>query len=178
MTIDYHIETPTLDDAPALAALAQACFSAAFAHLNYPPDDLAAHFAGSMSAARYATEIGDPLSRVRMARDADGALVGFVFTGRNILPLPAGEPPADRIRELHQLYLLPRAQGSGLADRFMADVRADAADHAAAAVYLSVYAQNFRAQRFYARHGFGELCTTTFNVGNTVDDERIWKLAL
>lgn len=174
----WTIITPTLADADALAAMAQTTFAVTFDYCNYPPDDLAAFFATAMSPARYASRIADPEFRVRMARDGDGAVAGFITIGPNDLPLPAGEPDAADTREVHQLYCAPSAQGTGLAAQLMAELDADAADYAPRAIYLSVFSLNHKAQRFYARHGFAELCPTIFMVGHTADDDRIWKRAL
>lgn len=175
---DWTIITPTVDDASALAAFAQATFAVTFDYCYYPPDDIATFFATSMSGARYADRIADPAYRVRMARDEAGAIAGFITIGPNDLPLPDGEPDASDTRELHQLYCGPAAQGTGLAKQLMAELDADAADYAPKAIYLSVFSLNHKAQRFYARYGFAELCPTIFMVGNTADDDRIWKRAL
>ena len=43
---------------------------------------------------------------------------------------------------------------------------------------LSVYVDNIRAQRFYARYGFEEIAAYEFRVGETIDDDRIWSLSL
>ena len=43
---------------------------------------------------------------------------------------------------------------------------------------LSVYHDNMRAQRFYARYGLREVGRNLFAVGSTVDDDRIWSVDL
>ncbi len=172
---DYRITSARPDEAEEIAAFARVCFGETFAHMNYPPEDLASHYATALSRERYAGVIADPAYDLRLARDAAGALGGYILIGPNVLPLPEGEPPVEATRELHQLYLASDAQGSGLAQRLMAFVAEDAARHQPAAVYLSVWAGNIRAQRFYARHGFAEAGKMVFMVGNTADDEQLWK---
>lgn len=169
------ITAPDTSDAAAIAAFAQTCFTETFAYMNYPPEDLAAFLGSAMSENAFATRIADPNFCLRIARNNAAEIVGFATIGPNALPMPDGEPDPAQTRELYQLYCDASTHGTGLASRLMQAVVDDAAAHDAVAVYLSVYAGNARAQRFYAKHGFAELCKTIFMVGNTADDERIWK---
>jgi ribosomal protein S18 acetylase RimI-like enzyme len=174
----YFIEEPQLADAAGLSALAQRVFCQTFAHMNYPPDDLAAFLASAMGEASYARQIADPAFCLRIARDEAGRMVGFIKCGPNDLPMPQGEPPHATTRELHQLYVDEVAQGTGLADALMHVALDDAAAHAASAIYLSVYVDNHRAKRFYARHGFVEIGKNPFAVGSVIDDDRVWRLTV
>lgn len=171
----FELEAPSPNDAAALSACAQASFLETFADLAYPPEDLAHFLENAMGVARYATQIADPGYALRVARGVDGELVGFVKAGPNELPMPDGEPERERTFELHQLYLREGAKGTGLADRMMAFVDAEARGRGAVAVYLSVYVGNLRAQRFYARHGYVEVGKNPFMVGTVVDDDRVWR---
>lgn len=175
---EAELDTPVLADAAAISAVAQASFLDAFAAVAYPPADLAAFLESAMGAATYARQIADPDYALRIARNAAGAITGFAKTGPNVLPMPAGEPPLAATRELHQLYLLAEAKGTGVADAMMAWVEEEARASGAVALYLSVYIDNIRAQRFYARHGYVEIGKNPFQVGNVIDDDRVWKKAL
>jgi ribosomal protein S18 acetylase RimI-like enzyme len=174
----YFIETPDASDAADLSALAQRVFCATFADLNYPADDLAAFLHSVMGPERYHAQIVDPTYMVRIARDDSGQMIGFIKCGPTDLPLPSGEPDPQQTRELHQLYIDVAGQGTGLADALMHCALDDAAHYRAKALYLSVYIGNVRAQRFYARYGFTEIGKNPFAIGNTIDDDRIWKLSL
>jgi ribosomal protein S18 acetylase RimI-like enzyme len=46
----------------------------------------------------------------------------------------------------------------------------------ASAIYLSVWEENHRAQRFYRRHGFAHHGEWKFMVGKTADRDFIWRL--
>lgn len=174
----YFVAEPTVDDAVALSVLAQDVFTDTFAFMNYPPDDLAAFLDQAMSSETYRCQIVDPAYSLRVARDANEVMLGFIKCGPNDLPMPLGEPPPERTRELHQLYVAAAAQGAGLADMLMHHVFDDAHSYGAEAVYLSVYVDNIRAQRFYARYGFVEIGKNPFPVGTQIDDDRVWRCRL
>ena len=169
------LDTPALADAGAISAVAQASFRQTFASRDYPAEDLASFLDRAMSERTYAAQIADPDYGIRVARDAAGAIVGFVKTGPTDLPMPPGEPDGPATRELHQLYLLDAAKGSGIADMMMRWVESDARARGAIALYLSVYIDNHRARRFYARHGFVEIGRNPFPVGRVIDDDRVWR---
>lgn len=177
MVADFSIEEPQLGDAAALAAMAQASFCDTFSYRNYPPDDLAGFLATAMGPERYAAQIADPAYALRIARNLSNEIIGFIKMGPNDLPLVEGDHP-DAVRELHQLYLLPAAKGTGMAD-FLMNWGVDWARlEGARCLYLSVYCENIRAQKFYARHGFVEVGKNPFWVGNVCDDDRIWRRPL
>lgn len=161
-------------DAPALAQLGADTFVAAFGHL-YRPEDLAAFLAEVHSPEAVGAEIAGAECTHRLAEE-DGALVAFCK-----LRYPTkfgGYTEARNPIELAQLYALPTHTGSGIGAQLMAW----ALDHARAnghdAVLLSVYAENFGAQRFYQRHGFGKIADITFTVGDHIDPEFLYELKL
>ena len=88
-----------------------------------------------------------------------------------------GDWPADAI-ELHQLYVLAPWQGAGIADALMAWALAEARGGGAGEMVLSVFVDNHRARRFYARYGFVEIGRYAFMVGTHEDDDRIMRLTL
>ena len=64
---------------------------------------------------------------------------------------------------LHQLYILPEAQGQGLGAEMLGEIEAAFPD--AKAIRLEVEAANDKAVRFYAREGF-ETVSRTENCGD------------
>jgi diamine N-acetyltransferase len=159
-------------DAAALAAFARENWTSTFAHVNYPPADLAAYLAKSFGREIQRAEIVDSESRYRLAFDDEG-LVGFCMMGALTLPVEDA-----RGVELHRLYVAPRAKGAGVADALMDDCLAWARGKGASALYLSVWENNERAQRFYRRYGFADHSAWDFMVGKTADRDLIWRLAL
>lgn len=159
-------------DGPELAAMARGAFTATFGAL-YAPDDLAAFLARAFGAAGLPAQLRDPAYRVRLAR-AKGRIVGYAKLGPVLFP---GAWPATAI-ELHQLYLLPRWQGTGVADALMTWAIDAARAGGAEEMILSVFVDNHRARRFYERRGFVEIGRYAFMVGSHEDDDRIMRIAL
>lgn len=163
--IHYRDATPA--DLAAVDALFRESFVATFGHL-YKPADLAA-FLGKFTAQAWTDELATPGVALRLAEDAAG-LLGYCKIGPVTLPIDSG-PPAI---ELRQLYLAERGKGSGAAQALIDWAIAAGRESGAARMVLSVYVDNHRAQRFYARHGFREIGKYQFRVGDHIDDDRIW----
>lgn len=162
----------TLADAPALARLGADTFVAAFGHL-YKPEDLAAFLAEVHNPEAVAGEIaGDECTHCLV--EHEGELVAFCKL-RYPTKFTDYSDAANPI-ELGQLYALPGYTGSGIGGKLMdwALTQARAGGHDA--VLLSVYAENFGAQRFYQRYGFGKIADITFRVGDHLDPEFLYEL--
>ncbi|MEJ0060539.1 MAG: GNAT family N-acetyltransferase [Terricaulis sp.] len=160
-----------LEDAPALAVISRDTFVATFGHL-YPPEDLAAYMASKYGADIQRAEIADASSHYRLAFRGD-ALVGYCKTGA--LGLPVEEPGA---LELHRLYVEAAEKGAGIAQSLMDEALDWARKQGAPAIYLSVWENNARAQRFYRRYGFQHVGEHGFMVGRMRDRDLIWRLGL
>lgn len=169
--IDFRDATAA--DGPAVAAMAAKSFTDTFGHL-YRPQDLASFLTDTFGPDGLPREIGDPKLKVRIALDGD-RIVGFAkIAWASTLPAPA--TPADG--ELWQLYVASDYHGAGIAaglmDWAMAELRAAGPPR----IVLSVWCDNIRAQRFYARYGFAEIGSAPFRVGEQLDDDRIWSVTL
>lgn len=159
------------DDAATLAAIFRVSFTETFAHL-YRPEDLTA-FLADFTDARWKAEIADQDFAFHLA-EIDGKAVGYVKLGPPSLPVERSEPSV----ELRQLYLLPEAQGTGAGAALMDWTLGEARARGAAALYLSVYVDNHRAKRFYAKLGFERVGRYTFMVGNQADEDDVMRLGL
>jgi diamine N-acetyltransferase len=159
-------------DAAALATFARDSWLATFGELPYPPDDLRTYLTEKYGERIQRAEIADPDVRYRLAL-RDGEIVGYCMMG----PL---DMPVDDVRgmELYRLYVDESVKGAGIAAALMDDCIAWARGKDARALYLSVWEENHRAQRFYRRHGFQDHGEWQFMVGKTADRDLIWRLAL
>lgn len=164
----------TSADAPALAKLGAETFVAAFGHL-YRPEDLAAFLAEVHNPEAVGAEIAGDECTHRLV-EADGTLVAFCKL-RHPTKFGAYTDARDPI-ELGQLYALPTHTGSGIGAQLMDWALGTARAGGHDAVLLSVYAENFGAQRFYQRHGFAKIADITFKVGNHIDPEFLYELKL
>ena len=159
-------------DAEAVSAFFAFSFTDTFGHL-YPPEDLA-EFLKMLSPAGFRGELEDGVHAFRLA-EAGGALVGYCKLGPPSLPFDAG---SRRAIELRQLYIAPSHKGTGLAATLIEWALDTARSRGFEDIYLSVFIDNHRARRFYERYGFVEVGVYGFKVGNTIDDDRVMRLAL
>lgn len=166
--IAYRDAAPS--DAPALAAFARRTWLATFGHLPYPADDLQGFLSEKFNDAAQRAEIGSPQLRYRLALRS-GDIVGYCMMGAMELPVDDAEGV-----ELHRLYVDESVKGAGVAGALMDDCVAWARAKGASAIYLSVWEENHRAQRFYRRHGFAHHGEWKFMVGKTADRDFIWRL--
>lgn len=164
----------TIADAPALAVLGAETFTAAFQHL-YRPEDLAAFLAQVHDPKAVAAEIaGDECAHQLV--EIGGALVAYCK-----LRTPSHYAHHSNARdplELSQLYALPQHTGAGVGAQLMEWALEQARAGGHDAVLLSVYSENFGAQRFYQRYGFGKIADITFRVGEQLDAEFLYELKL
>lgn len=169
---DFTYRDARESDAAELATFARESWLATFGELPYPPQDLSNYLNENYGEAIQRAEIADPDIRYRLAL-RDGAIVGYCMMGPLSMPAGGGED-----RELKRLYVHESVKGAGVADALMKDCIAWAREHGAKGLYLSVWENNERAQRFYRRYGFEHVGEWDFMVGQTADRDLIWRLAL
>jgi GNAT superfamily N-acetyltransferase len=167
--VDYRDAGPA--DAAALATLGARTFTETFGHL-YSPENLAV-FLVNHSEEKWLGELRDPGFAVRLAEE-DGAAAGFAKIGPPSLPFEVVGPTV----ELRQLYVRAPWHGTGVAAELMAWVLAEARRRGAGQIYLSVFVDNPRARRFYARYGFEPVGRYDFMVGSHADEDIIMRLDL
>jgi len=166
----------SLADLDALVTLSRRAFTDAFGHL-YSAEDLAAFLDTYRAPSKFAAAIADPDSMIFLA-DQGEEIVGYctVQFGKGFADRP--EPRPTNPCMLGQLYCSREATGKGigaaLLERAIDASRARGCD----AMQLSVYSENFGAQRFYQRYGFEHVADIDFWVGNQRDDEFLYELAL
>lgn len=163
-------------DAEALAKLGRDSFCHAFAHL-YRPEDLAAFLHEAYSVAAVAAEIADPAIRHQLTEDAPGSgLTAYIKVKQ---PSPYGEhSDAANALCLGQLYTDPAHTGQGLGAALMDWCLALARSRGCDAVQLSVWSENYGAQRFYQRYGFAKIADIDFWVGEQRDEEFLYELRM
>jgi GNAT superfamily N-acetyltransferase len=159
------------EDAALMARLGAETFTETFGHL-YSSENLAA-FLVNHEPDKWRAELSDPAFAVRIATDG-AEPAGFCKVGPPSLPFEVTAPTL----ELRQLYVLEPWHGTGVAAAFMEWALGQARSRAAEQMFLSVFIDNHRARRFYARYGFEEVGRYDFMVGDHVDHDLILRLSL
>ena len=169
MTVRYRDARP--EDAATLAELGRITFSETFGHL-YTAENLAA-FLESHNEAGWRAELGDPAFAVRIGEE-DGRAAAYAKLAPPSLPF---ETERCAI-ELRQFYVRAPWHGRGVSGALMDWVLAEARRRGAEELYLSVFVDNRRARRFYARYGFEQVGTYDFMVGTHADLDLVMRLDL
>jgi ribosomal protein S18 acetylase RimI-like enzyme len=79
---------------------------------------------------------------------------------------------------LGQLYTDPTMTGRGIGAALMDWALSLAREDGHDAIQLSVWSENYGAQKFYQRYGFAKIADIDFWVGNHRDDEFLYELRL
>ncbi|HYU95669.1 MAG TPA: GNAT family N-acetyltransferase [Sphingomicrobium sp.] len=169
MSLSYRAGTP--DDAAAIDRVFRASFCQTFAHL-YRPEDLAA-FLGQFTLDAWGAELSDPAFAFLVA-EADGGIVGYAKLG----PLKLDIEPSGTARLLSQLYVLPSHAGAGIGGALLDRAVEQSRRAGIAELYLTVFVDNRRARRFYARYGFEAVGRYDFMVGSQADEDIIMRKVL
>lgn len=159
-------------DGAMLGGIARATFIETFGLLYSLPN--LEGFLRAGSDAAYEAELNDPDIDVRFAM-ADEVPVGFCKVSRLKLPADTSEPTA---MELRQLYIFRPWQGAGIAQILTQWALDRARERGARELWLSVFSENHRARRFYARHGFVEVGPYKFMVGDQADEDVLCRAML
>ena len=170
MTSSIRRATPA--DAAVLAEIGAATFIETFGHL-YTPEDLQAFLDESHTEAAYANVLAaDAPYALWLAEDEAGRAIGYAQAG------PCGLPHAD-VRaedgEIKRLYLRADAQNGGVGHAMMDAAMAWLLRDGPRTLWLSVWSENFGAQRFYARYGFEFVAEYEFIVGQQRDREFMYR---
>lgn len=140
---------------------APAAFEAFCDAVYHPEGPMARDFADSAVRWRVAAVKGEPIGYAKLT------------------PLRApASGPAPGALELQQIYVLSGWHGTGVAAALMEWGLAAARAAGAPELYLTVFDHNERAKRFYKRYGFREVGRCTFQLGDRIDDDRIWCVRL
>ncbi|SHE79122.1 GNAT family N-acetyltransferase [Thermomonas hydrothermalis] len=169
MTVTIRPAVP--DDAATLATLGAATFVEAFGHL-YRPEDLQAFLQENHTPAAYAKALADPRYALWLAEDVAGQAIGYAQAGPCGLPHPDVQPEDG---ELKRLYVRAGYQSGGVGRALMDAAMAWLLRDGPRTLWVSVWSENFGAQRFYARYGFAFAGEYAFIVGQQRDREFMYR---
>lgn len=170
------IRRGTPADAALLTDLARRTFHDAYV-AGAPPDQLAIHLARAFSLEAQTAELADR-GLVTLLVLADDAPAGFAQV-RIDLAHPA--PPcvmAGAPVEVARFYLEQAWTGRGIAGPLMDAVLATAREAGGTVAWLTVWAQNRRAIRFYEKCGFREVGRAPYRFGDLIEQDCVMSRAL
>ncbi len=166
----------SVSDAAKLAPFARAAFDAAFGHL-YKPEDLQAFFDEWRTEEVYRKAIERPDVAVQLV-ETEGAIAAYCLLVRSSTFDEHPDPRPANPALVSQLYCLPATTGKGYGAALMDWAIDKAREWQSDALTLSVFSENFGAQRFYQRYGFRHIADIDFWVGEHRDDEFLYELRL
>jgi ribosomal protein S18 acetylase RimI-like enzyme len=146
------------------------------------PQTVAAHIAEHLGVETFRAHLADPDHVLLVAVDAESEAgpVGYTM-------LVSREPTdADVVRalllrptiELARFYVHPDHHGAGTAEALMGATLEAAVQSGARGIWLGVSEENGRANAFYARHGFEQVGTKRFHIGDVFETDHVRERAL
>lgn len=192
------IRRATPADADALSDLSRTCFTQTFGHL-YDPSDLEAFLDEAYSPTVLRAELNDPERATWLLFDEPVDEAGATLSSADYpgTPEPGDEAPASSISqapigyvtacpahlphpdvapgdgEVQRLYILQGYQGGGRGTLLLNTALEWLERGGPRTIWIGVWSENYGAQRFYARHGFGIVGDYSFMVGDHADHELI-----
>lgn len=157
-------------DAEALSRIAIHTFTETFGHM-YPPEDLDDFIRTHYAVGECERVLSDPHYAVWLV-EGEAGVVGHAMAGPCGLPHPEVTPVDG---ELKRLYLTKQAQNGGMGGQLLQAALAWLERDGPRRIWLSVWSENFGAQRFYARHGFAKVAEYEFIVGRQRDHEFMFR---
>ena len=167
---------------------------AAVAALTFPlacpphskPEDIAAHIDNLLSPARFVEYIEDPVKQVIIAR-IDETIIGYsllahetptiddVHTAVHAAPGGAEAIASDAVTEISKMYVVPDHHATHNRQKpahvLMGAAIAAAADRGSTYIWLGVHSGNERAKRYYAKMGFEQVGTKSFDMNGAIEHD-------
>lgn len=160
------------DDVTQLAALAAATFPLACpAHVTR--DAITHYIAQNLTPAHFSEYLASP-ERTLLLACHDGTLAGYSMTVRGTVTEAVADLGLDPLGEINKIYVLPAAQGSGVAGSLLRHTLDAARADGVAAVWLGTNSENVRAQKFYCKNGFDKVGTKQFSLGGRQEHDYVY----
>jgi GrpB-like predicted nucleotidyltransferase (UPF0157 family)/ribosomal protein S18 acetylase RimI-like enzyme len=160
-------------DAQALANLGQSTFVETFAEYN-TKEDMDLYVTKTFGAEKQMKEIRDPNRWIEIAWSGEQA-VGFLHLVRS---KPDSSVTGPKPIELLRLYVDSRWHGKGIGAALMERTIEIARKEGFQTLWLGVWEKNFRAQAFYAKHGFNSVGRQVFKLGTDEQNDFIMVIDL
>ena len=170
---DIIIRKSIASDLDEVVAFGKQSFTETFGHL-YPEEDLVTYLNSSYHNDKFLNYIEDNNKYGLYIAIDDDKIVGYILVSKGA-DLPH-EEITDNCYEIVKLYITPNCFGKGISHSLMKEAMGwiykfgNCND-----IWLSVYSDNIRAQKFYQKYGFKFAREYGYIVGNSVDREFIYR---
>ncbi|HEY0459435.1 MAG TPA: GNAT family N-acetyltransferase [Pyrinomonadaceae bacterium] len=160
---NIEIRAATRRDAKLISVLGTTTFYEAYFEQDTPPD-LADYIHDAFNLEKILSEIEDPHAEFFIIF-LDGRAVGYakLRTGSK-----ADDVKTENSIEMQRIYMVERVFGKGIGEILLNHCRQTAKERGFQTIWLGVWEENRRAQRFYEKHGFRRVGTLTFTYGDSV----------
>lgn len=168
MSSSTHIfRRPTASEASAISCLIGSTWAHFFAY-SVSASDLAGYLAGPISPSSIERDISDStqlfLVAIDTTKEGDASIIGAVQLSTNIT-VPCLKLPKSI--HLRRFYIDKSYHGAGLARDLMGAAEELGRREGYESMWLGVWEDNHRAQRFYQKIGFSESGQTEFVMGES-----------
>lgn len=174
MADDFEVRLGTASDARALSVLAVETFRDAFAHL-YSPNDLKLFLESNYTESMQLSELERPDYKTLLLVCKE-TIIGFCTIRFGSREEQINGP--DPVAEIWRFYISKAYIGMGVAKIIMDRVLQVLQENRISVVWLGVWENNIRAQKFYKKFGFEEVGYHDFIVGTTADRDLLFQLNL
>ena len=164
--MECQIREATSSDADRLSLIGSATFLETFADM-LAGSSIVAHCRSQHAQAIYESYLGGGARGWIAEAVSTGAPIGYALLAETDLP---GSRAAGDI-ELKRIYVLSRFHTLGIGGRLMQTASGGAVSGGAQRLLLAVYHGNDPAIRFYRRHGFEQIATRRFHIGDRDYDD-------
>ncbi|CAF0776231.1 unnamed protein product [Adineta steineri] len=142
--------------------------------IPYSEEDLDSYFRSSASPESFAKKINDPQQAVWVIEDkTNGELVAYAVAGPcHIEDVPHPDVCSNKDALLNRLYVRRDWHSRGFGQQLMNVILPWSEEHyPARPLWLTVWSQNFKAQRFYTHYGFTKVGVCDYYVGERKEQE-------
>jgi ribosomal protein S18 acetylase RimI-like enzyme len=160
---NLSIRTATSDDANLLSVLSTVTFYEAYFE-DDDQKDIAAYIVKTYRSEQLRSELEDENSTFLLA-EIDEKAIGFAKLRENSMPECL---KGENTVELHRLYLMERFQRRGIGRALIEKSLAFAREKGYRSLWLGTWAENVRAQKFYARLGFTKAGEFQYDYGSKI----------
>ena len=170
-TSSFVFRRATPADAAALATFAATAFVDTFA-VDNTAEDMTAYLTQAFGERQQRKELTDPATIVLLA-ELDGEVAGYAMLHDDDVPAGPVRVELANAIEIARLYAGRRWIGTGLGAALMQRCLDLAAERGRTWIWLGVWERNARAIAFYARWGFSDVGSQSFQLGADLQTDRV-----